>query len=86
MKFDFIVPVISAAVAAIVNFSVVFLTRRSETIKHLQSLRTAACVDFMRCVSTLANIGHEPVQSEEHFQKTWESRLLLADAKARIAI
>jgi hypothetical protein len=81
-----VVPIIAAAVAAIVSVSIHFLTRRSETIKHVQSLRTAAYVDFIRGVSALASIAHEPVQSKEHFMKEWESRLLLADAKSRIAI
>lgn len=86
MSFTLVVPIISAVVAAIVSFSIVFLARRSEAIKQLLSLRTAAYVDFIRSVSGLAVVGKEPVQEKEHFAKAWESRLLLADAKARIAI
>jgi len=80
------VPILSAIVAAIVSLSIVFLGRRSETIKQLQSLRIAAYVDFIRSVSGLAVVGREPVQSKEHLLKEWELRMLLADAKSRIAI
>jgi hypothetical protein len=81
-----LVPVVSAIVAAIVSLSVVFLSRRSETIKQLQSLRIAAYVDFIRAVAGLGVVQHETVQSKEHFIKDWELRMLLADAKSRIAI
>ncbi|MBZ5695416.1 MAG: hypothetical protein LAN36_08635 [Acidobacteriia bacterium] len=83
MKFDVIVP---AFVAAIVSISVVFLGRRSETIRQLQTLRTAAYVDFIRAVAGLASLQKETVQQREHFLKGWELKMLLADAKARIAI
>jgi hypothetical protein len=33
-----------------------------------------------------ASIQQEPVQSKEHFLKQWELTMMLADAKARIAI
>jgi hypothetical protein len=81
-----IVPIVSAVVAAVVSLSVVFLSRRSETIKHLQSLRIAAYVDFIRAVAGLGVLQHEAIQSKEHFVKDWELRMLLADAKSRIAI
>ena len=81
-----VVPIVSAIVAAIVSLSIVFLTRRSETIKHLQSLRIAAYVDFIRAVAGLAVVSRDAVQSKEHFAKDWELRMLLADAKSRIAI
>jgi hypothetical protein len=83
MKFLVIVP---ALVAAIVSFAVVFLGRRSETIKQLQVLRTAAYVDFIRAVAGLAALQKEPVQEREHFLKGSELIMLLADAKSRIAI
>ena len=88
MKLNLIVlvPIVSAIVAAVVSLSVVFLTRRSETIKHLQSLRIAAYVDFIRAVAGLAVVSRDAVQSKEHFAKDWELRMLLADAKSRIAI
>jgi hypothetical protein len=81
-----LVPVVSAMVAAIVSLSIVFLTRRSETIKHLQSSRISAYVDFIRAVAGLAVVSRDAVQSKEHFAKDWELRMLLADAKSRIAI
>jgi hypothetical protein len=80
------VPILSAFVAAVVSLTVVFLTRRSETIKQLQALRIAAHVDFIRSVSGLAVVGREPVQSKEHLVKEWELRMALADAKSRIAV
>jgi len=81
-----LVPIVSAIVAAIVSLSVVFLSRRSETIKHLQSLRIAAYVDFIRAVAGLGVLQQEAIQSKEDFEKRSELRMLLADAKARIAI
>jgi hypothetical protein len=87
--------IITSTVAALVSLSVLFLTRRSETIKHLQSLRTAAYVDFIRGVAALAAVREpalaelfhqEPSQPKEYFLKEWEARLLVADAKSRIAI
>lgn len=95
MRFALVVPIVSAVVAAMVSLSILFLTRRSETIKQLHLLRTAAYVDFVRSVSALAAVRkppltelfhQEPIQPKEYFLKEWESRLLLADAKARIAI
>jgi hypothetical protein len=83
MKFLVIVP---ALVAAIVSLTVVYLGRRSETIKQLQVLRTAAYVDFIRAVAGLAALQKEPVQEREHFLKGTELIMLLADAKSRIAI
>jgi hypothetical protein len=80
-----LVPIVSAIVAAIVSFAILFLTRRSETIKHPQSLRIAAYVDFIRAVAGLAVVSRDAVQSKEHFAKDWELRMLLADAKSRIA-
>jgi hypothetical protein len=81
-----IVPIISAIVAAIVSVAVVFLSRRSETIKHLQSLTIGAYVDFIRAVEGLGVLQHEAIQSKEHFAKGWELNMLLAEAKSRIAI
>lgn len=83
MKFIVVVP---AFVAAIVSLAVVYLGRRSETIRQLQILRTAAYVDFIRAVAGLAALQKEPVQEREHFLKGSELIMLLADAKSRIAI
>ena len=46
--FQYVVP---ALIAALVSIAVVFLSRRSETKKHLESLRTAAYLDFIRGVA-----------------------------------
>jgi hypothetical protein len=78
--------IVPALVAAIVSISVVFLARRSETIRQLQALRAAAYVDFIRAVAGLANLQKDTLQEKEHFLKGWELTMLLADAKARIAI
>lgn len=86
MKADQIISVVAATTAVIAAVITVFLTRRSETIKQLQSLRISAYVDFIRAVAGLASIRQVPVQSKEHFQKQWELTMMLADAKARIAI
>lgn len=83
MKFDVTVP---ALIGAIVGIWVVFLGRRSEIIRQLQALRTAAYVDFIRAVAGLANLQKTTVQEKEHFTKGLELTMLLADAKARIAI
>jgi hypothetical protein len=86
MRFDLNPIIVAAFVAAVVSLSVVFLGRRSETLKHLQSLRTSAYADFIRAVAGLAVIQKEPVQQREHFLKGWELKMLLAGANARIAI
>jgi hypothetical protein len=81
---------VSAAIAAIVSVSVVFLSRRSETKKHLETLRTIAYVDFVRAVASSAVLqkGRHggPPASEEDFLKGNELGMLFADAKARIAL
>ena len=81
---------VSAAIAAIVAVSVVFLSRRSETKKHLETLRTTAYVDFVRAVASFVVLQKgrhgRPPASEEDFLKGNELALLLADAKARIAL
>jgi hypothetical protein len=77
---------VSAAIAAIVTVSVVFLSRRSETKKHLESLRTTAYVDFVRGVAGLAVLNRRTVDSHEEFLKGQDLTILVADAKARIAL
>jgi hypothetical protein len=85
MKFAVIVP---GLVAAVVSVSVVFLGRRSETIRQLQVLRTAAYVDFIRAVAGLALLQKTPasMHEKEDSEKGKELVMLLADAKSRIAI
>jgi hypothetical protein len=78
--------VVPAAIAAIVTVYVVFLSRRSETKKHLESLRTTAYVDFIRGIAGLAVLQKHTVDSHEEFLKGQELTILVADAKARIAL
>lgn len=77
---------VSAAIAAIVTVSVVFLSRRSETKKHLESLRTTAYVDFVRGVAGLAVLHSGTIDSYDEFLKEQDLIILVADAKARIAL
>jgi hypothetical protein len=77
---------VPALIAAIVSISIVFLGRRSETRKHLESLRTTAYVDFVRGVAGLAVLQKRPDGSREEFLKGNELIVLVADAKARIAL
>ncbi len=86
MNLDVVVPVVSAVVAAAVSLSVVYLTRRSESIKHLQSLKTAAYVDFIRGVAGLATVAKQVQRSPEQSKQGWDFTVLVADAKSRIAI
>ena len=78
--------IVSAMIGAAVVIIAVLLTRRSETMKHFQSLRTAAYADFIRGVAGLAVMQRRSPQSEEEFIKGQEMVVLVADAKARIAI
>lgn len=77
---------VSAAIAAIVSVSVVFLSRRSETKKHLETLRTTAYVDFVRGVAGWLVLNKHPIDSKENFLRGTELTMLMADAKARIAL
>ncbi|HUB58958.1 MAG TPA: hypothetical protein VL975_00730 [Candidatus Micrarchaeia archaeon] len=77
---------VPALIAAVVSISVVFLTRRSETRRHLESLRTAAYVDFIRAVAGLAVLQRHPVTEEAEFLRGNELTALVADSKARIAL
>jgi hypothetical protein len=85
---QFLVP---ALIAAIISVSVVFLGRRSETKKHLESLRTTAYVDFVRGVAGLAVVQKKypfgfDSTSKEDYLKSVDLTMLVADAKARIAL
>ena len=76
----------STIIAAAVSISVVFLGRRSELISQRQALKTSAYVDFIRGIAGLAIVQRDSIRSKEHFIKEWELEMLVADAKARIAI
>ncbi len=86
MSANYIVPVVSVSVSAIVSILVVFLGRRSETVKLQQSLKTTAYVDFIRGVAGLAILQSHTVQDQELQREGGRLRMLVADAKARIAI
>src|SRR5947209_3444579 len=86
MIYDFIVPVVSVSVSAIVSVLVVFLGRRSETVQLQQSLKTTAYVDFIRGIAGLAILQRHTVQDQELQREGWRLKMLVADAKARIAI
>lgn len=77
---------ISALVAVCVSLAVVFLGRRTETLKLQQNLRTAAYVDFIRAVAELAILQRAPLQDEEHLRQLDGAIVRVTDAKARIAI
>jgi hypothetical protein len=77
---------LSAFVAATVSLVVVFLGRRTDTIKLQQSLRTTAYVDFIRGVAGLALLQKDTLLDEKHFREGRALETLVADAKARIAI
>lgn len=81
--FQYVVP---ALIAALVSIAVVFLSRRSETKKHLESLRTAAYVDFIRGVAGLAVLQKRPIDSESDFLRGQDLTMLVADAKSRIVL
>lgn len=77
---------VPSVIVAIVSVAVVYLTRRSETKKHLESLRTTAYVDFIRGVAGLAVLQRHPSEGEHDYLRGVELTALVADAKARIAL
>jgi len=77
---------VPAVIAAIVSIAIVFLSRRSETKKHLESLRTDAYVDFIRGVAGLAVLQSHSPEGEKDYLRGVELTALVADAKARIAL
>lgn len=76
----------SALIAAAVSLAAIYLGRRSETLKQLESIKTAAYADFIRAIAGLAILQRQAQQEKEHLVKGSELQMLLADAKARIAI
>ncbi len=63
-----------------------FLTRWTDRYKSLQELRAAAYADFLRGVTALAIIQREAVRDGQSFLDERNSLMIVADAKARIAI
>ena len=62
------------------------LTRWTEKYKQLQSLRAAAYVDFLRGVSKLGVVQKDTLRDKDSFLEEREATIIVADAKARIAI
>lgn len=75
-----------AVLAVIASVAVVYLARRSETLKLQASLRTSAYVDFVRGVAGLAICQKDQLHDKDSFQELRRFTMLVADAKARIAI
>lgn len=86
MDANYVIPIVSVSVSAIISILVVFLGRRSETVKLQESLKTTAYVDFVRGVAGLAILQRRTVQDQELQREGWRLKMLVADAKARIAI
>jgi len=71
--YQFLIQILVTFAAAFLG---AFLTRRTETFKHLQELRSTAYADFVRGVATAAEQSH-----------TGKGGMaLVADSRARIAI
>jgi hypothetical protein len=77
---------VSVVVSAAVSITLLFLGRRSETIKLQQQLRTTAYADFIRGVAGLAILQRHEPQNESEFRDGKALVTLVADTKARIAI
>jgi len=78
--------IVVAASAVATTVGVVFLARRSETLKLQASLRTSAYVDFIRGIAGLAVLQKDTLRDQEGFRELRNFTMLVADAKARIAI
>jgi hypothetical protein len=63
-----------------------FLTRRTERFKHLQELRSAAYVDFLRGFAKLAVAQKDGLRDEASRGEERDGTTILADAKARIGV
>ena|SRR2546423_7575577 len=81
--YQYVIPALIGATAVILGL---FVSRRSETKKHLEELRTTAYVDFIRGIAGLAIIQRGPVDTKEKATKGSELITLVADAKARIVL
>ena len=81
--YQYVVPALIGAIVAISGF---FVSRRSETKKHLEILRTTAYVDLIRGIAGLAVIQRGPVDTKEKATKGSELIMLVTDAKSRIVL
>jgi|SRR6185437_8671838 len=74
--YQFLIQILVTFAAAFLG---AFLTRRTETFKHLQELRSTAYADFVRGVATAAE--------QSHSGNTGKGGMaFVADSRARIAI
>lgn len=63
-----------------------FLARWINKSKHLQELRSAAYVDFLRGFGKVAISQGEAVRDQRNHLEEHEGKIIVADAKARIGI
>src|ERR1700733_14780617 len=62
-----------------------FLTRRTEMFKHLQELRSAY-VNFLRAFARAGRAQSDKMQGERRALEELEGRVVVTDARSRIAI
>ncbi len=74
---------VAATIGSIIG---AFLTLRVNRSKHLQELRSAAYVDFLRGLSKIAIARKDPIRDAHSLQEELNGVIMLADAKARIGI
>ena len=74
---------VAATIGAIIG---AFLTLRVNQSKHLQELRSAAYVDFLRGLAKVAIAQKDSLRDERSFLEQRDGMILLADAKARIGV
>ena len=72
---------VAATIGAIIG---AFLTLRVNRSKHLQELRSAAYVDFLRGLAKVAIEQKDSLRDERSFLEQRDGIILLAHAKARI--
>jgi hypothetical protein len=63
-----------------------FLTRRTERFKHLQELRSAAYVDFLRGFAKVGRAQSDTMRDERSNLEELEGRVIVTDSRSRIAI
>ena len=73
-----LVGIVGVLIGATIQYT---LTKRAEQTKHLRELQTSAYVDFIRSIAGIATSG-----KHNDAARQLENTILLADAKARIAI
>jgi hypothetical protein len=74
---------VAASIGAIFG---AFLTRRTETFKHLQELRSTAYADFLRGFAKVGRAQMDTARDERSGLEELEGRVIVTDARSRIAI